>query len=496
MMALAFAFRPAARLLDRPLTEDGFYAMSVARQLSQGNGLTIDGVHWTNGFQPLWVFVAAPLYALGRAIGVAPERFVIAAQALIYLLASLTLATVVRRAVKSRDSDAAPERLAGACAAFLFLAAPLTFTHCLNGLETGLMLLMLALTLRAAQCVDPMSPRGAAAIGAMLGLCVLTRIDAALLVAAAVAARLFVPGRRRWAAAVALGIAAVAVSSPWWIYNKTQFGAFMPVSGTSQQDVRLDPGRLLLGLDAAIGVLGPWTFSGSLTGLKWRLIRLAIFAALLLMAWKLRRDVRETFEWRGDGTSRRWFGLTAVLFACGLFAFYTGTSFAWWFYDRYFAPFILLGAGVAGVYLARFLLRSPRAPALAMCTLLSAALLTAVGVKAATYWGLRGDGTPVSEYLADQLSLVQRHVPSDEVVSAWQAGTLGYARAHVVNLDGKVNAEALNHRGNMPAYMASQGLRWFCDWQWCVQRCLGKQPEQNGWRLIARSHAFQLWHRP
>ena len=60
----ALAFAPA-RDLPRVLpTEDGFYALSVARHLGLGDGITADGVIRTNGFQPLWSFVTAPLYAL------------------------------------------------------------------------------------------------------------------------------------------------------------------------------------------------------------------------------------------------------------------------------------------------------------------------------------------------------------------------------------------------------------------------------------------------
>jgi hypothetical protein len=45
-------------------TEDGYYALAVARHVGLGHGITIDGTLPTNGFQPLWAFLCAPLYAL------------------------------------------------------------------------------------------------------------------------------------------------------------------------------------------------------------------------------------------------------------------------------------------------------------------------------------------------------------------------------------------------------------------------------------------------
>ena len=42
-----------------PLTEDGYYSLSVARNLAAGKGMTIDGANLTNGFQPLFTMIEA-----------------------------------------------------------------------------------------------------------------------------------------------------------------------------------------------------------------------------------------------------------------------------------------------------------------------------------------------------------------------------------------------------------------------------------------------------
>ena len=39
--------------------DDAYYFFTVARNIAQGHGITIDGTHWTTGFQPLWVLVCA-----------------------------------------------------------------------------------------------------------------------------------------------------------------------------------------------------------------------------------------------------------------------------------------------------------------------------------------------------------------------------------------------------------------------------------------------------
>ena len=39
--------------------DDAYYFFTVARNIAQGHGITIDGAHWTTGFQPLWALVCA-----------------------------------------------------------------------------------------------------------------------------------------------------------------------------------------------------------------------------------------------------------------------------------------------------------------------------------------------------------------------------------------------------------------------------------------------------
>ena len=63
---LALAFRDTSTLVSYPFLDDTFYVLSVARNLALGHGLTIDGLHWTNGFHPLIVLLYAPIYWLAN----------------------------------------------------------------------------------------------------------------------------------------------------------------------------------------------------------------------------------------------------------------------------------------------------------------------------------------------------------------------------------------------------------------------------------------------
>lgn len=46
--------------------DDGYYYLTVARNAARGLGVTVDGVEWTSGFQPLWALVCTTAYLDGK----------------------------------------------------------------------------------------------------------------------------------------------------------------------------------------------------------------------------------------------------------------------------------------------------------------------------------------------------------------------------------------------------------------------------------------------
>jgi len=94
----------------------------------------------------------------------------------------------------------------------------------------------------------------------------------------------------------------------------------------------------------------------------------------------------------------------------------------------------------------------------------------------------------------DQLGLVKHYVPDEEYVAAANSGTLGYFRERVVNLDGKVNPDALKFKNKIGVYLKEREIPWFCDWPDVATRCLGKNPGKHGWSLMGKKGSFELYH--
>src|SRR5262249_526994 len=154
-----------------------------------------------------------------------------------------------------------------AVAALLYIASPLLLNHAYNGLETGTVMFFYALTWRLAQNgVDRTWP-GLIADGVAIGLMALARIDTGCFAVVVGLTGLRKSLRLGFGTMLArgfvLGLAALVVSSPWWIYNTVYFGSPMPTSGTAQQIWALDWLRFEDGFWALRLVSFPWLFLGT-----------------------------------------------------------------------------------------------------------------------------------------------------------------------------------------------------------------------------------------
>lgn len=497
---LSLALRPAAQIFDTPMTEDGYYALTVARNLAWGHGLTIDGQALTNGFQPLFTMVEALAFAIAGKDQVLAMRLVLGFAWLIHLGGALLAGLVARDAWPTRAAGEAETRQA--LAALLYLASPLLFGHAYNGLETATALLFYLACWRWVQSGRDESLAGVALFGVLLGLTVLARIDAGFL-AVALAGRELWRLRRRGLGMTAARLALLAgmaflVSSPWWLYNLLYFGSPLPTSGLAQQGWALDAPRLESAEWALRLMAAPWIFLGAeeswLSGGARGVILLGL-AALAWRGWRRGWFGRELAAAGGAEAARlRRGGEFALCLAAAmllLVGYYTFGFTAYWFYYRYFAPVALFAFVIAPIALARLV--APAADARRRVAALAAiALLTAQGLALPILARL-GIGLGGNTVYHDQVALAREHVPPGALVAGGQTGTLGFFRAGVVNLDGKVNRDALAHQDRMWEYLRARDVRWFVDWPYYVEKYLGQPPEKNGWKLVAERNYFYVY---
>lgn len=429
------------RYLRQFPTEDGYLMMTIARSIALGRGMTTaEGTIASNGTQPAFSFVEALCFWLvggERRAGVFVIELV---QFVVAAAAAFCLYALGRRVLRERTWG--PQ--AAALAASAWYASSNVVPHTMNCLETGFYVLMVLLSVlqwhklwQAAQVNEAALWRSALVAGGVLGLTFWARIDAVFLIAALTVVHVGWFWRMGWAKlrprlveSTIAGLAALAIASPWLLYGKLRFGSFMPVSGMAESargwftNVALLPASLFRYVTLALPV--PHEHNTRLAVILICSAVLALWGALLV---QLARRV---------AGAERWLFISGSLFSLGLVAYYGFAFGAGHFLDRYLfpaSPFIALVNLACIVAVASRLRWRWVAPC--RVALGAALALVIAGLDARAYRnGLEHMHFQVVDWVA-------RNIADTTWVAAVQTGTLGFFHDRTVNLDGKVNPEAL-----------------------------------------------------
>jgi hypothetical protein len=226
LFSVQFALQHDVRHLLLRVVDDASYYLTTARNIADGHGMTFDGVHATNGFHPLWLLMLVPLFL----VHAAPETMI-----RLVVLLQMALLTAAFLLLYRTQTLLFSRRVALASA---ICFASLVFMQCLNGMESALFSLLLMLLYACGLHLwrTRITWRGAALFGLILGLLLLSRLDMIFIPLAmfgcAVPYVLNTATRARAIAAIiTAGVATTAVVAPYLVFNLTQFGAFMPISG-------------------------------------------------------------------------------------------------------------------------------------------------------------------------------------------------------------------------------------------------------------------------
>jgi len=498
---LAPLFSPE-RLLRQFPTEDGYLMLTIARNIGLGRGMSIaDGTIATNGTQPLFTLIQAIGFWLvggdktgGVVIALILQiGFSLAAAGLLFLLANAVL--------NGRENA----REMAALTTGLWYANAIVVPHSMNCLETGLYSLMVLLSVYVWYQHERQPPITqldigfALKLGALLGLTFWSRNDAVFLVAAITgwhtllglifsAYRAELP--RRFGESVMMGLTSLAVVSPWLAYNKINFGSIVPISGTAQS-ASASFGNNVLELPSKLFEYASIVLAipSVLERVPWVVIvtSLAIIAYLILLGFAGARLMRpqERLAFYVVGT----YGVFLI--------FYYGFLFgAPHFVSRYLFPLspffalftvAILGGGyqawLAGGWGQRLL------PYGGLALLMLILLLNFRIYKL---------GTTHEHFQV--INWVEENVETSTWVGAIQTGTLGFFHDRTINLDGKVNPQALAAKleRQIPTYVVEatfddQGgqIEYLVDWVG-IAGWLELEPIKSHFELIVKDEKKNL----
>ncbi|KAB8143380.1 hypothetical protein F8S13_10210 [Chloroflexia bacterium SDU3-3] len=440
-LSLAIVLQPFPFLI-RHLKDDSFYYFQTANNIALGYGSTFDRINQTNGYHPLWMLNIIPVYWAFPHQPILALRIILVLVAIYHSIAALKLFQVISR-TQGAALAAAVSLGWGMC--------PIVLRMNLNGMESALYALVLAFWVAWAarlQDADPAELRSwrTWAYGGALGaLCVMARLDAALLVAAMA---LWVIVRRHglWAACLIV-LPSFCALVIYMAINQALFGIPLPVSGLIKQ-AAIPAGMW----DAVVQLLWPLAPIMRRVG-EWPTM-LAVLAAMVAVAClpgRLRQAIFARHGWL-------WMGC-ALLYT---YIAYSKTFIANWYYVPFCMLAALVAADLCGLALAAC--RSPRwraglgaAAALGVCC--------AYGMLATLEFNPRKNDT-IAQTL-EAAEWIRTSLPEGSIGGAWSAGILAYfSGRQVVNLDGLINSypyyQAMS-RGQAPAFVAAEGVSYVFD---------------------------------
>jgi hypothetical protein len=416
------------------LSDDAFYYFKIASNIVSGNGSTFDGIAPTNGFHPMWMLLMVAVFGVAGNDPITPVTVVI----VINLLLCIATFVLLYRLV---DEYVAPGY------AWITVAActlPNILTGMLNGLETGLMLLLVVLTLRMLYRDRPLSAgapaSGGFGLGIMLGVVTLCRLDSVFLFAAAfgltaasAAVRRSVPKTAVVRLALLSGGFALAVA-PYFAWNLLSFGHLSPISGVVKSTFPVISARALhIGGDKGFGAL--------------MLVAIGVLLALSFFADRSRER-----DWKTAAESP----LVLLALACSLHFANTMLFLEWGVYWWHYGLYGLTLALAAAKFVRRLSLRSPRLRRLAITVVVLPLLI----VAATAHSRILQVKNEQHRGWPEGAEWVRENTPPGTVIAAKDAGIVGYfSERPVINLDGKANGyEYLRHLRNddVAGYLTSR----------------------------------------
>ncbi len=464
VLRLTLAWLPTATLVQKTLPDDAFYYLTIARNVAQGQGVTLNGLEPTNGFHPLWAMLLLLPYRLFQTDADLPLHLSLTLGALLDVLTVYWVARIVHSLTQSRA--------AALVSALLYALTPTLAMEAVNGLETSLATTLYA----AAFCFYLTRVRNATgdtlrsylALGGLGGLLVLARTDTALLLVFLAIDLLFILRqkiRRKLPHLLAALAVFIVVLAPWLWWNWRTFGSLMQSSGVAFP-------TLTRSYVLADGLLSPtfvrratpfvnlagqllWRYSG----LGWTVLLAGLLLARILRPWlrgPLSLDLRARLL-------PLWPAVLAALTVLLLHTFYRWYPRSWYFVPLAFAAALLTGVGAASVEQT---LRQTTFANRWLPAALAVGLVAVLALQGIREW--RTGFYPWQKHMFDAAHWVANNTEPPAVIGAFNAGLMSYySQRTTLNLDGVTSWSALAALRNrrLLDFMAAQGVDYLVDYE-------------------------------
>ncbi len=462
LFKLYIALQPIEYIDSIFIPDDSYLSLTLAKNIANGMG-PMYGADYTNGFQPLYVFVMVPVYMVFNSDLITPIK-----ASLIILIIFDTLSLFFLLKLLSENLKSAPPLI---LASVIWVLNAYIIATTLNALETSISLFFIILSLYYYLKIkrnELFQPKQYLIMGVILGCAALARIDNLFLALSFFVFTFFNSLRQKEGNKLLLRKLLIAAAglfvcySPWLIYSFVYTGDLFPISGKA---VRLES---LAQLNGQAPTFSDWY--SLLLQASWKIIfennTVLIFLFILLLIliipfWKgqLKENVLSKL-------SNNNFLLLSML---ALFSAYNFYIYGYWFYIRYFYPIVLLliiYCTLVHDYL-NYLIDKPKA--LKAVNMILPIIVAVSLILQPQFKRLFYDKEYLNNGYMNIGLWVSKSFKDGTIVGCAQSGAVGYFAQNlkIVNLDGVVNKkcyESLVQKRNME-YIKETKVDHIIGWQ-------------------------------
>lgn len=464
---------PFPYLTEKPLTEDGYYMLTVAWNIAEGKGFSYNYGIKTSGVQPLAALVYAVQGFLVQCCG--GDKYDFARAIIIFsaLLQIIFAFLVFKLAVSiSKDPDKGLYFLVSVCVVLFNFKVLLNFA---NGLETGLYLILLSffflywIKFREIQ----MGIKHSLGLGVLSGLLLLCRLDSVVILFTFYLLLLF-NGQIKIRRLVVILLIAILLYLPWQLYIWDVTGNLLQSSARSQTGLFpfFDlPYKLEQYFASIIQHTTPFLFTGNI--LIWLMFPFGLaYLILLFIGYK-----KYWGSVISDSASKT-IKIISITFSVLLLIYFFFSS-APHFYFRYTAFLMVLSLPVIVVlfaYLLGIVSRVRVSFILVLVTII-------FGVQAFLYLH---SGKSARAFTV-RSEFVENNFTSGNRIAAFQSGVLGYYHENVFNLDGKMDNSALESfsNGGIEQYIDSMKIDVLMEWKDFIPMLFNEEYLKKYWQVNA-----------
>lgn len=454
-------------LSERPLTEDGFYSLKIAWNIGTGKGITYNFEQPTTGFQPLYVFILSIFAFIISGFGgdkIVFLRLVILLSGFTALLLSYVFYRLINKLNKTEHQKA--------LMILIFLLVLFNFKlflNLFNGLETGIYLIFLVLSMILSQKIieQKKNLRMLPLFGFVLGLTVLARIDSILIVLFILFTLLFTRALSKKEFTL-ISLITFFTLLPWLYFVFITQGSIIPSSASVQTG--LTSAELSYRIDqfffSIFSNYIPWLHSGQTQSLIIYILTL-IFILYLYKYQKV--FIKNYFK---IPIIKYW--SIAILISSIIYLIFASQPY---FFFRYLAIHILIAIPFLTLLITNLLsYRSSK-----FKNSFIAIVLIIFFINAVYYFHYPKQVTG----LAVRTSFIEKNKLFEQKIGMAQSGISGYFFDNILNLDGKVNYEALKAiKGNyLYNYISRENISILIEWEEWFDILPSTELKQN-WQLF------------